>query len=124
MEIDTNKKMLLLDRGNDILSLAHEIMFYGYSDMHITSDPDAVCEIAKAYKPDLVLLDFIFAHDNFDVIRQQFKDNKILKHIPLIVVSTAYNKVFSNNWAQSDTTYIKPLDNQDFATTIGYLMAS
>ena len=119
-----NKKMLLLDRGNDILGLAHEIMFYGYSDMHITSDLNAVCEIAKAYLPDIVLLDFVFANENFDEIRQQFKNNESLKNIPLIVISTAYNKVFSNDWRESDTTYIKPLDNQDFATQIGYLMAS
>ena len=124
MEIDSNKKMLLLDRGNDLLGLAHELMFYGYSDMYITSDPGAVIEIAKLYKPDLVLLDFVFANDNFEDICKQFRNENYLSHIPLIVVSTLYNKVFNCESGESNTTYIKPIDNQDFAIKIGYLMAS
>ncbi|WDF54668.1 hypothetical protein [Mucilaginibacter sp. KACC 22063] len=117
-----NKKMLLLDRGHDILNLAHEIMFYGYSDMHITSDPSDVYKIAKTYKPDLILLDYVLANDSADEIYQFIKQSDDLKHIPVIVVAANYNKVINND--EGESVYIKSMDNQDFANKIGYLMAS
>ncbi len=119
-----DKRILLLDRDNDILGLAHEIMFYGYSDMHITSDPDAVYKIAKNYRPDLVILDFVLGDDNFDAICQLFKSNDQLKNVPVVVVSKLYNRVINNEAPEENTVFIKPLDNKDFATQISYLMAS
>ncbi|NCD70785.1 response regulator [Mucilaginibacter agri] len=119
-----DKRILLLDRDNDILGLAHEIMFYGYSDMHITSDPDAVYKIAKNYKPDLVILDYVLADENFDVICQLFKTNEQLKNIPVIVVSKSYNRIINNDTIDEAAVFIKPVDNKDFATQLSYLMAS
>ena len=119
-----NKKMLLLDRGNDILGLAHEIMFYGYSDMHITTDPYAVYKIAKDYKPDLVILDLAYTKENLDFIWQHFHDNNYLKNIPVVVISGTYNRIVYNDMPQTSQIYIKPVDNIDFASTVGYLMAS
>lgn len=119
---DTTKKMLLLDRGHDILNLAHEIMFYGYTDMHITSDIDAVYKLAKMYKPDLIILDFVLAKDNFDELNQLLKQDAALSHVPVIMVSATYNKVINND--ESESLYVKSIDNQDFATKISYLMAS
>jgi DNA-binding response OmpR family regulator len=119
-----DKRILLLDRDNDILGLAHEIMFYGYSDMHITSDPDAVYKIAKLYRPDLVMLDFVIGDDNVDVICELFKNSEQLKNVPVIVVSKSYNRVIHNDAPEESAVFIKPLDNKDFATQISYLMAS
>jgi DNA-binding response OmpR family regulator len=119
-----DKRILLLDRDNDILGLAHEIMFYGYSDMHITSDPDAVYKIAKLYRPDLVMLDFVIGDDNVDVICELFKNSEHLKNVPVIVVSKSYNRVIHNDAPEENAVFIKPLDSKDFATQISYLMAS
>lgn len=121
-----DKKILLLDRDNDILGMAHEIMFYGYSDMHITSDPDAVFKIAQTYRPDLVILDFVIGDESFEAICTLFKQNNLLKNIPVIVVSKSHNRVINNNDTREteETVFIKPLDNKDFATQISYLMAS
>ncbi|WP_171972456.1 response regulator [Mucilaginibacter polytrichastri] len=119
-----DKKILLLDRDNDIMGLAHEIMFYGYSDMHITSDPDAVYKIAKNYRPDLVILDFVLGDENFTSICELFKSNELLKNVPVIVVSKSHNRVIHNDALEEDTVFIKPLDNKDFATQISYHMAS
>jgi DNA-binding response OmpR family regulator len=119
-----DKKILLLDRDNDILGMAHEIMFYGYSDMHITSDPDDVYKIAKNYKPDLVILDFVLGDENFEAICQLFKANEQLKNVPVVVVSKLYNRIINNETPEENTVFIKPVDNKDFATQISYLMAS
>lgn len=121
---DMDKKILLLDRDNDILGLAHEIMFYGYSDMHITSVPSDIYKIAQHYKPDLVILDYIFARDEFESICQSFKAHKDLQNVPVIIVSTSYNKIVNSATFDADIFLLKPMDNKDFATQIGYLMAS
>ncbi len=124
MDIAMNKKMLLLDRGNDILGLAHEIMFYGYSDMLITTDVYSVFSIAKDYKPDLIILDLAYVKENLDFIWELFKQNNYLKNIPLVIISGSYNKIIFNEATQATQTYLKPVDNIDFASTIGYLKAS
>ena len=119
-----NKKMLLLDMGNDILGLAHEIMFYGYSDMHITSDVNAILAIAESYKPDLIILDLASLKGSHDFVWKGFQDNSNLQNIPVVVISGSYNRIVYNQPVQLNQTYIKPLDNIDFASTVGYLMAS
>lgn len=121
--MNMNKKILLLDKDNDILGLAHELMFYGYSDMHITSDPEALYKIAEYYRPDLIILDMALIANDVDTISKALKSNIELKNIPIIAVSKSYNRII-NEASGADTVFIKPFDNQDFAHKVGYLMAS
>lgn len=122
--MNMNKKILLLDGDNDILSLAHEIMFYGYSDLHFTSDPAAVYDIAVAYKPDLIILDMALIAGDFEVLRSRLRSIPGLEHTPLIAVSKFYNRIINSNPTEAETIFIKPLDNKEFADKISYLMAS
>jgi DNA-binding response OmpR family regulator len=122
--MNMNKKILLLDGENDILSLAHEIMFYGYSDLHFTADAAAVYDIAVAYKPDLIILDMSLIANGFEDLRTRLRSISGLENVPMIAVSSYYNRVINNSNTDAETVFIKPFDNKEFADKISYLMAS
>ena len=65
--LNKQKRILVLDKDNRVLSVVDEMMQYGDWDVSITYDPYAVFDKAKTCKPDIIILDYLLL-DNDDVL--------------------------------------------------------
>ncbi|MDT3404103.1 response regulator [Mucilaginibacter terrae] len=118
------KRILLLDNDGDLLRLADDMMYYGYSDVHITSDSHSVYSIAKNYKPDLIILDFLLIEERDASICETFKHDEEFKDVPVILISAYQNKKIDLESFSHDALFMKPLDTEKLASAINYLVAS
>jgi len=122
--LDKQKRILVLDKDNRILSVVDEIMNYGDWDVRTTYDPYSVFNIAKTYKPDLVILDYLLLDNDCALICQDFKDDTELQNLPIIIVTAYRTKKANVDSYKCDALFIKPLDMEVLASRIEYLVAS
>ena len=118
------KRILVLDKDNRILSVVDEIMNYGDWDVRTTYDPYAVFDIAKIYHPDLIILDYLLLDNDCALICQDFKEDAELQAVPIIIVTAYKTKKANEDSFKCDALFIKPLDMEVLASRIEYLMAS
>ncbi|QJD96296.1 response regulator [Mucilaginibacter robiniae] len=118
------KRILLLDNNNDGLNLADEMMYYGYSDVHITSNCESVYSIAKSFQPDLIILDFLLINEQAKAVCHSVKQDDVLKNIPVVLISGHINKKTELSRDSYDALFIKPLNPETLALNINYLVAS
>jgi CheY-like chemotaxis protein len=118
------KRILLLDNNNDSLDLADEMMYYGYSDVHITSDYASVYDIAKNYRPDLIILDFLLINEQAQAVCNSVKQDETLKNVPVVLISAYVNRKTELSRDSYDALFIKPLNTETLASNINYLIAS
>jgi len=118
------KRILVLDKDNRILSVVDEIMNYGDWEVRTTYDPHAVFDIAKNYRPDLIILDYLLLDNDCALICQDFKDDAEFKSVPIIIVTAYKTKKANADSYNCDALFIKPLDMEVLASRIEYLMAS
>lgn len=116
------KHLLVLDQNNDSLELADEIMYYGYSDVQITSDCNAVFQIAKSSRPDLVILDFSSVDENAKLVCSHFKQDSELSKIPVIMLSDYVSKKVDVHQYSCDAMFMKPYDAEQLALNIQLLV--
>lgn len=118
------KRILVLDKDNRILSVVDEIMNYGDWDVRTTYDPYAVFDIATIYRPDLVILDYLLLDNDCALICQDFKEDAELQAVPIIIVTAYKTKKANEDSFKCDALFIKPLDMEVLASRIEYLIAS
>lgn len=116
------RHLLVLDQNNESLELADEIMYYGYSDVQITSDCNAVYQIAKRSHPDLVILDFLSIDENAKTVCSNFKQDRELAKIPVILLSDYVSKMVDVNQYSCDAMFMKPYDAEQLALSIQLLV--
>lgn len=118
------KRILLLDRDGDLLQLADEMMYYGYSDVHITADSNAVYELAKDCRPDVIILDLLLSDGDVADVCRHIKQDDSFKGVPVILISATNGKNPDLDEYCPDAFFIKPLDTEILASKINYLIAS
>ncbi len=116
------KHLLVLDQNNESLELADEIMYYGYSDVQITSDCNAVFQIAKLSRPDLIILDFSSVDDHAKVVCNNFKQDSELAKVPVILLSDYVTKKVDVHQYSCDAMFMKPYDAEQLALNIQSLV--
>lgn len=116
------KHLLVLDHNNESMGLADEMMYYGYSDVNITSDYKAIYGIAKDTKPDLVILDFLMMDENVKNVCNNLKDDVDLAGVPVIVLSAFMSKQVDIQQYNCDAVFMKPYDDEQVASSIQSLL--
>jgi DNA-binding response OmpR family regulator len=122
--LDKQKKILVLDKDNRILSVVDEMMYYGDWQVRTIYDPYSVHDVAQSYQPDLIILDYLLLDNDSALISQDFKDDTELQNIPIIIVTAYKTKKANADSFKCDALFIKPLDMQVLASRMEYLMAS
>jgi two-component system cell cycle response regulator DivK len=122
--LDKQKKILVLDKDNRILSVVDEMMYYGDWQVRTIYDPYSVHDVAQSYQPDLIILDYLLLDNDCALISQDFKDDTELQNIPIIIVTAYKTKKANADSFKCDALFIKPLDMQVLASRMEYLMAS
>src|SRR5476649_547922 len=105
--LDRQKRILVLDKDNRILSVVDEIMNYGDWDVRTTYDPYAVFDIAKTYHPDLIILDYLLLDNDCALICQDFKDDAEFESVPIIIVTAYKTKKANADSFKCDALFIK-----------------
>ena len=125
METTSNKKkILILDKNGRMLSALDAITYFGNFDVHLIYDPNAIYDKAKVINPDLIILDYLIPDNDCALICQDFKDDERLKGIPIIILTTFKTKKAQENAYNCDALFIKPLDMEQLASRMEYLIAS
>jgi DNA-binding response OmpR family regulator len=122
--LEDKKHILVLDKDNRILSVVDDLMHLGNFEVHITYDPNAVYDSAKALKPDLVILDYLLLNNECQEICRDFNEDTELHSVPIIVVTTYKSKKILAEAYKCEALFVKPLDISLFASRMDYLMAS
>lgn len=86
------KRILMLDDNQDILDVVKEALLYERFEVTITSETENIIETIKAYKPDLVMLDYKLNGTRGDDICRQIKAHHQINNIPVIICSAYLNK--------------------------------
>ena len=122
--LDTQKRILVLDKNSRISSSLDEIMLYGDFEIHTIYDPNAVYDRAKSLIPDLIILDYLLLDDDCVYICQDLKEDKDLSDVPVIVVTAYRTRKVRSDCYKCDALFLKPLDMDALASRINYLIAS
>lgn len=122
--LNAQKRILVLDKDNRIRSVVDEISCYGDYDIQVLYDPNSVYDKAKTFKPDLIILDYLLLDGDCALICQDFKEDKKLQTIPIIIITAYKTKKINSDFYNCDALFIKPLDMQVLASRMSYLMAS
>ena len=118
------KKILVLDKDNRILSVVDEMMCYGDWEVRTTYDAYSVYDIAQSYRPDLIILDYLLLDNDCALICQDFKEDTQLQNVPIIIVTAYKTKKANADSFKCDALFIKPLDMEVLASRMEFLMAS
>jgi len=118
------KTILVLDKNSRMLSVIDDIMYYGDFNVHLTFDPNAIYDKAKMINPDLIILDYLLVDNDCELVCRDFKDDKQLCNVPIIIVTAFKTKKVQADSYKCDALFVKPLDMEVLASRIEYLMAS
>lgn len=114
------KVILIVDNDPESLKLAQDLLqIEGYTTLEAT-DGKQVVEIAKAKKPDLVLMDLhLPVIDGFEATKI-LKANAVTKHIPIVVLTSYAMKGDEEKikGAGCDGYMSKPIDTREFRKKI------
>ncbi|MGI4020634.1 MAG: response regulator [Janthinobacterium lividum] len=122
--LKTRKRILVLDKDTRLLNALDELLASGEWDVYTTFDQNAVYDMAKRYKPDLVILDYLLIDQDCELICQDFKTDLTLQSIPIIIVTAYKSKRINEEAFKCDALFVKPLDFRVLSSRMDHLMAS
>jgi putative two-component system response regulator len=108
-----NAKILIVDDdATSVRLLAKILSDAGYSNIKATRDPNAVEELYREIKPDLLVLDLHMPHMEGFKIMDQLRKNQEDDYLPILVISQERNRViqFSALEAGAKDFLVKPYD--------------
>ncbi len=122
--LQLQKRILVLDKNGSMQSVVDEVMKYGQWDTLTIFDSAIVYDRAKAYHPDIVILDYTLIDDDCDLICQDFKGDPELQLTPIFVVTGYPTKKTRSYYYSCDALFIKPLDIEVLASRMDELLVS
>jgi DNA-binding response OmpR family regulator len=81
------KRILILDDNQDILEIVQEVLLYEDFEVKAISETKNLLGVARAFKPDLFLLDYKLPDGNGAEICRLFKAQPEFRKIPVIIFS-------------------------------------
>lgn len=103
----SNKKILLVDDDHDLIDSNKELLESEGYEVHVAFDGKSGLEIAKAVKPDLMILDVIMATstEGFEISRNIPKIPE-LKNLPVIMLTGIREKMHLPFGFDPDETWL------------------
>ena len=126
MELCREKKhILILDKNTQIQDAVDKFLANGKWDVSVTFNADTVFEIAQIVKPDLIILDYLLVNNECEKICLEFKNDRYLRTIPILVITAFRTKIVKARAYTCDALFIKPQDIELLATAMDrYLWAA
>jgi len=114
--------ILVIDDDKEILELFNTILIEsGYTVTLLTEIDDIKATIA-AYKPDLVIIDYLLQGINGGELCSQIKRDIAITHIPVILTSAHARVLLSLGTYNCDEFLEKPFDVNHLIERVTYLL--
>lgn len=116
---DAARILVVEDDESVALLIKKHLSLAGY-DLRVAGDGRSAIQIAKAWKPDLVLLDRMLPNVDGLEVSRQLRQNESLKSIPIIMVTalSTLEKRVEGFEAGADDYIVKPFDGTDLELRI------
>jgi DNA-binding response OmpR family regulator len=118
------KKVLILDDNADILELVHEVLEYEGFEVRSESKGRGFMDVLSAFKPDLLLLDYMVPDMSGEELCRQIKSHQDYQHLPVILFSAYIIKETDINHFGCDAIILKPFDLDHLVCKINELLAA
>ena len=120
------KKILVIDDEPDILKVTSiRLKKLGYNVLTAVNGKQGLDTIRRE-KPDLVLLDLVMPFMNGAEVCEQIKNDKVLKHIPIILFTASGSAAMTDEKIKkfgADDYIIKPFEPEEFRGKVEKILA-
>lgn len=104
----TVKRILVVDDDEEVREILLEVLSYSNFQVSMLSDGKRIFEAIEAFKPDLILMDYIMPGDNGVLWCERIKHTPLTSSIPVILMSAYLGALNSINCC--DSVLYKPFD--------------
>ncbi len=119
-----DKKIIIFDDDEDILSICSFILEERGWAVHSFSNCNKIAEKVSAILPDVILMDNWIPDDGGIIATQTLKKNEALKHIPVIYFSANSDIELLANHAGAETFLAKPFDLDELEQVINSVLVN
>jgi DNA-binding NtrC family response regulator len=119
---NTNKKIIIFDDDEDILSICNYILTEQGWMVHTFTDCNSITEKVSDIMPDVILMDNWIPDAGGIIATQTLKKTDILKDIPVIYFSANSDIQLLANHAGAETYLAKPFDLDELERVISTVL--
>ena len=119
-----NKKIIIFDDDEDILSICNYILAEQGWQVHTFTDCNSIAEKVSDIMPDVILMDNWIPDAGGIIATQTLKKAPALKDIPVIYFSANSDIQLLANHAGAETYLAKPFDLEELERVINAVLVS
>jgi DNA-binding NtrC family response regulator len=112
--INKNKKIIIFDDDEDILSICSFILEEQDWEVHTFTDCNNIIEKVSSVMPHIILMDNWIPDDGGIIATRKLKKDENLKKIPIIYFSANSDIALLANHAGAESYLAKPFDTEEF----------
>jgi len=117
-----NKKIVIFDDDEDILSICTFILEEQGWEVHAYTDCNSITEKISSVLPDIIIMDNWIPDEGGIIATQTLKKNKELKDIPVIYFSANSDIEQLASHAGAETYLAKPFDLEELEMVINRVL--
>lgn len=121
---DSNKKIIIFDDDEDILSICSYILEEQGWEVHTFTDCNNITEKVSGILPDVILMDNWIPDAGGIIATQTLKKTETLKDIPVIYFSANSDIQILANHAGAQTFLAKPFDLEELERVINKVLVT
>ncbi|GAA3993384.1 response regulator [Mucilaginibacter dorajii] len=121
---DSNKKIIIFDDDEDILSICSYILEEQGWEVHTFTDCNNITEKVSGILPDVILMDNWIPDAGGIIATQTLKKTEALKDIPVIYFSANSDIQILANHAGAQTFLAKPFDLEELERVINKVLVT
>ncbi|PAW92498.1 response regulator [Mucilaginibacter sp. MD40] len=120
----TNKKIIIFDDDEDILSICTYILEEQGWEVNTFTDCNDIVAKVSSIQPDVILMDNWIPDSGGIIATQTLKKDEELKHIPVVYFSANSDIQLLADHAGAETYLAKPFDLDELEKVISAVMVS
>ncbi|TSD64964.1 response regulator [Inquilinus sp. KBS0705] len=119
---NTNKKIIIFDDDEDILSICSYILEEQGWEVHTYTDCNDIVEKVSGIQPDVILMDNWIPDAGGIIATQTLKKDDDLKNIPVVYFSANSDIQLLADHAGAETYLAKPFDLEELERVINTVL--
>ena len=113
-----NYQILVIDDNEDILFMIKTMLEMKGYRISAKDNPDDIESFIEQTRPDVILMDLLLSGSDGREICKKLKENKLISHIPVVMISALPDAAISCKDAGTDYFLGKPFEMNDLFETI------
>ena len=113
-----NYHILVIDDNEDILFMIKTMLEMKGYRISAKDNPDDIESFIEQTRPDVILMDLLLSGSDGREICKKIRENKLISHIPVVMISALPDAAISCKDAGTDYFLGKPFEMNDLFETI------